>query len=484
MTFRPHSSPVRGSALIVALVIAIIIAISLVSYIRLSNNSLKQAHRSFYSNSAMNLAEVGLEEAIACFNQLDTAATPADAWTGWTMNTTPFNAGSSPNTPYTTKNFTGFTPGPNANASVKVYVHYYDGTTGVVPVVPASPVIVARSSIMQADGSPPITKYIEVTLRKRSLFANGLVARENVSWVGHPSADSWDSDPENDGTHVAYSAALRTANAVVASVSGNIGLASGEVWGYTKTGEFGSSTGGSVHPLGTSTDDPTRRTNDFNATFPNPTVPTPATYNTVSSNVTSSKTFPGGTDVAITVGGVLTYYYVFNPGIGISLAGPDTLSIQAGKNVVFLLNNHSGAECISITGNSGFDVNAGSSLNVYTNGNVKIAGKGMANDNNNPASTMFWGTHTSSQTIDISGNGQLTAVVYAPNAIVDLNGGGTSGLMCGAVVGKTITMNGGTEFHYDDALSRLTTGNPYGISKWRELQSATERSTYAAQLGY
>lgn len=110
----------------------------------------------------------------------------------------------------------------------------------------------------------------------------------------------------------------------------------------------------------------------------------------------------------------------------------------------------------------------------------------MVNANNNAATTAFWGTATSTQTqnMTISGNGQLTAVVYAPNADVSLNGGGVSGLMAGAVIAKTITMNGGTEFHYDDALGRITTGNPYGISKWRELQSASERATYSTQLGY
>lgn len=48
----------RGSVLIVAMLMAAIIGISLVSFIKLSNNSLKQANRTFYANSAMNLAEV------------------------------------------------------------------------------------------------------------------------------------------------------------------------------------------------------------------------------------------------------------------------------------------------------------------------------------------------------------------------------------------------------------------------------------------
>jgi Tfp pilus assembly protein PilX len=482
-----RSSPFRsdrGAVLIIAMLIAAIIGISLVSFLMLSNNSLKQAHRTFYSNSAMNLAEVGLEEAIACFNQLDNVATPADAWpnTTWTLNSTAYNVTSSPNTPYATATvIPGFTPGPNTQGSVKIYVHYYDGAAGTTPV------IVAKSTIVQPDGSPPISKYIEVTLRKRSLFANGLVARQDVSWVGHPMADSWDSHADTlpPGADIPYSVGVRTANVIIGSIGGNIGLGMGEVWGYAKTGELGVVTGGSVHPLGTTTDDPTRRTNDFNATFPSPTVPAPATVNTISSTINASTTLPGGGDSHIVVGGVDTYYYNFNSGAGISLSGPKILTIAAGKNVVFMMNNASGTTAISVTGNAGITVNATATLNVYTNGDVSIAGNGsnMANANSSPATTIFWGTNPTSQSFTVSGNGQLNAVVYAPNATVSLNGGGSNGLMTGAVVAKTITMNGGTEFHYDDALSRLTAGNPYGISKWRELQSAADRAAYATQLG-
>jgi hypothetical protein len=461
----------RGSILIVAMLLAAIIGVSLVSYLKLSTNSLRQANRSFYSNAGMNLAEIGLEEAISCFNQLDNT-TVALAWPSpWVLNSTAYHATTSPNTPSATRTFTLSAPGPGTSATVKVYVHHYDGTH-------AAPKIVAKSTITDTTGqSPPIHKYIEVTLRKRSLFANGLVARNNVSWVGQPMADSWDSDLPTlgDGVHRPYSSAYRTANVVVGSISGNIGLAGGEVWGYAKTGEFGSITGGSVHPLGTTTNDPTRRTNDFNSTFPMPTTPTPSAVNTRSTNISGAITLPASGDVAASDG---KYYYNFTSGAGISIAGSDIISITASRHVVFIMNNHSGVNAIQSTGNSGIDVNASGSLNVYTNGNISIAGRGFANDNNNAATAMFWGTNSTSQTVSISGNGTLTGIVYAPNASVSLNGGGTSGMMQGAVVASSISMNGHTEFHYDDALGRLTTGNPYGISKWKELQSATERAAY------
>lgn len=462
----------RGSVLIVAMLLAAILGISLASYLKMSNNSLNLAQRTFYSNAALNLAEVGLEEAISRFNDLDNAASAAAAWPSpWTRNDATGTYG-----PYAVNNFTGFTVGPNTTGSVKVYVKNYAGLAG------ATPIIVAKSTITLPKGRP-IEKYIEVTLRKRSLFANGLVARNNIAWVGHPSADSWDSDPDNNGVHVAYPGAGRTANVVVGSISGNIGLAGGEVWGYAKTGISGTITGGSVHPLGTTTDDPTRRTNDFNATFPNPSIPTPTIVNVRASAYNNNTTLPEAGDNSVIVAGVQTYYYKFTGTTAVNLSGTKTLTISAGKNVVFLATaSNTTTDVISVTGNAGVNVGLGATWNVYSNGNVKIAGNGFGNANNNAASTIFWGTNTANQTIDISGNATTTCCIYAPNANVSMNGGGSSGLMNGSIVANTITMNGGTEFHYDDALGRLTTGNPYGIGKWRELQSAAERATYAAQL--
>ncbi len=57
----------RASVLIVALLLCTIIGISLVSYYRLAASALTGATRSFLSLSNINLAEIGLEHAMACF---------------------------------------------------------------------------------------------------------------------------------------------------------------------------------------------------------------------------------------------------------------------------------------------------------------------------------------------------------------------------------------------------------------------------------
>jgi hypothetical protein len=83
----------RGSVLITAMIFSIILAVGVVSYLSLSHNSLKLAQRTFLANTAANLAEAGLEEAVMSFNQLgySTGATDvANAWptaTGWNRGT-------------------------------------------------------------------------------------------------------------------------------------------------------------------------------------------------------------------------------------------------------------------------------------------------------------------------------------------------------------------------------------------------------------
>src|SRR5262245_17873900 len=119
--------PSRGSVLIVALLFASMIAVSLASYISLANNSLKQASRSFYASSGVNLAETGLELAIARFNQLDGSPSADVAWAGWNLNSTPFDSTNSPFTPAATRTFTDFTPGPGASGSIKVFALHYPG---------------------------------------------------------------------------------------------------------------------------------------------------------------------------------------------------------------------------------------------------------------------------------------------------------------------------------------------------------------------
>jgi len=57
--------------------------------------------------------------------------------------------------------------------------------------------------------------------------------------------------------------------------------------------------------------------------------------------------------------------------------------------------------------------------------------------------------------MSINGNGAVSAVINAPNAAVDLGGGGSAGYMVGSIQAKDVNVKGGYPVHYDVQLSRV-----------------------------
>lgn len=441
----------RGSVLIVALLLAAIIALMLGSYLSLNLGSTRLAKRSFQGYAALNLAEAGAEEAVWSFNRA--TAGQADAWTGWQSSSTGVAA---------FRKFTGFDFGQNTTGTVKVHV------TSTNPPSGSSPRIIALAAV-QPPGANPVTRMIEVTLRRRSHFANGLVAKDSIVFNGAvASVDSWNSDPDNDPATppVPYSALVRRDGGTVASISvlNTATLVNqASVWGYVFTGGAQPQVGtqGSIRGADTPPDvavDSRRIATDFNAELPLAAAPLDGT-------------------VITTVGATLG-----TPGLAtrwrcpaIALNGKKTLTILG--DVTLILTAGPGVDALSVTGNASIIIPAGSSLAIYTEGNIRIAGNGVANANIPPATFQIWGTNTSlgGQDLQIAGNGALVGVVYAPNAAVKINGNGD---VMGSVVAQTITLTGNAAFHYDEALAQSDRNTPFGIVKWRELTSAADRSLY------
>ena len=450
----------KGSLLIVAMLLCAIIGVSLVSYLKLTQTAMKSADRSFLMMSNLDLAEIGVEQAMAAFYDETTGTTAATAFAGWTQNTS-----TSPHS--ATRTYSSFTPAPGASGVVRVYVKNFDS--------PSSGVIVAKATITPASG-PVIDKFVEVTLKPRGLFTNGLVAKNAVTWVGHPEADSWNSNPDADAATaaVAYSLSVQLAGCIVASVNSSISLGSGgNIYGYAKTGSSGSTSGGSVHGLGTTTNDTTRIANDFTATLPDPTVPSPSVTNVLAA---VPSTLPLGTHTIASDG---RYYYSWG-----SALGGITANTTITDKVTIIMTGRAGADAIRLTGTKTLTLGAAGSVILYTDGDISAFGNGIVNSTT-AENFQIYGTGTSSgsQSVAIGGNGNLVAAVYAPNAAVSLRGGGSSGNVMGSIVGKTIDMNGGTNFHYDEALGTLS-GSGTSVSKWKELQTATERAVYTSVLAF
>lgn len=479
-TRRPDQTT-AGSALIAAMLFAAIIAISLTSYIKLALNSIQMADRSYYQNAAINLAEVGIEEAVFSYNKLDdvSPALPGDAWSpyGWTLGTDT-----------ATRTLAGFALGPGVTGVVKVHCTYF------APAFAQKPVVVARATLNFPTG-PATSKFLEVRLRKRALFPRGMVVRETIRAVGGSlSLDSWDSqDDGNPATPiVAYSTdpAVRHANATLATLSSApeaIDIGNGKVYGYIATAPGGTVAYGPTAVLSgdfaSTSVDTDRISHDFDVTaFPMPTSPTAAWINITTSLAPNAiHDFPRPGDTPAADG---NYYYNFASGANIDL---NTGAMNVNAKVILRLENHAGVMAMKF-GSGGISIISGGALKVYTNGNVSMSGTGfLSNGNAEPSTCMFYGTNTTAggQTFVLKGNGHTSVCLYAPEANISMSGGGTGGDFYGAIVGRNVEMNGNTRFHYDEALARLVhTGNPYGIEKWRELQTSDERATVASLLSF
>lgn len=470
----------RGSVLIVTLLLAALIAISLVSYIKLSTSSLKFAVRSFAANSAMNYVEVGLEEAMYCYNLLATTPVPEDAWrnNGWTIAAGSRSA---------TRTFPAFSIGQNGTATVKAWVDYYNP-----PPAMQKPTLVVQTSIDPKDGGPAIIKMVQVTLRRRSLYAIGMLARNYLSLKPTVSTvDSWNPNPTNNPAAVAipYSTAVRRSNGTIGTPNpapNAVDIGQSKIYGYVATG--GGSilySGGSVvSGLFTGTGiDWTRVSYDLAANFVIPAAPAPpvGTVNSITTSITSAQTLPAATDIRAADG---RYYYVFAAGTNINLPSSGALTIN--DQVTLILNSHANVAAMTTTGSSSITINpTNASLVFYTNGNISAGGTGGFINNGGMASRcLIYGTNPTpgGQTFFLEGNNVIPPIlaIYAPNATFRID---SNADMKGAIVAWSITLNADTGFHFDESLLNLG-GNPFGITQWKELRTASERAAYAPQLNF
>ncbi len=481
----------RGSVLIVAAIFAIIIAIALASYLQVGRNSMKLANRSFYFNAAVNLTDIGLEQALWSLNHAD--------WTGAGFTARGGYASEWQGTFPSPSAYYQFAPG--AKGQVKVWVD----TSGTTPHA------VAEAIVTLGDGTT-VVKEAEVYMKNRSYFANGLVAKNQITFSGNNAeVDSWNSDPDNNPSTpaVAYIGSGPGKNShdsgQVGSTSvqvDSISVSNANIYGFVAVGghtldDISVGPQGMVGPYGTpnGTIDTTHVTYDFTTSFPDASAPDHST--SLLSPISGSLTLPLGSPPFTG-----TYYYSV---ASITLGGnSDMLTIAQGVNVVLVVTNTIGPS-VSVSGNhAGIYIPTGSSLALYTSGNVNIAGTGVVNGTYNPANPLsatntpnepiafrLYGTRTSAdaamsgeQSIKIAGNGVLSGVVFAPNADIEMKGGGNSGQILGSMVGHSVAVTGNSTFHYDESLVNDNSSNLWTLSKWRELVLASDRSAYAGALNF
>ena len=423
----------RGSILIVAVIFATIAALTIGSYIRLAGTEMRLANTQFYSNASLNLAEAGVEEVLYALNQ--------GSWSDK-------NWGQSDNANTRTNRFEGIPLGSAANGEIRVRVEEARSD---------NPTVFAHGEVT-AGGSNSTAKQIEVKLRRRSLYANGITTRNMVIFSGGNAyvASYRSSDPTGsilDGGSVASISveedAVDVGNAEIFGTVATGGeypvIRNGKVWGFDT-------------PAGV-TVDPDRISTDFSSSFPPVEAPDDA-----------SILYEWTEEIPILVGSDDPENPLIYRTSEIDLAGSQELRIEG--HAVLIVDGD-----VSVTGNAGIVVGQDASVSMYVEQDFHIRGNGVINESGIPADLRVYGTNTEGQDFSIGGNAVWYGAVYAPNSSISLNGGGgNSGQFRGAVVADRFHMNGNTHFYYDEDLRFLLEEGHFGAVSWRELYGVDRHS--------
>ena len=110
------------------------------------------------------------------------------------------------------------------------------------------------------------------------------------------------------------------------------------------------------------------------------------------------------------------------------------------------------------------EVNTGEGVEFYIGGNGDFAGQGIVNTTGVPGNLIIYGVG-SGTSLSFTGQSDFYGAVYAPGSSIYMAGGAE---YFGSVVGDSIELAGGIEFHFDES---LLSGGPfigYDIAYWQE----------------
>jgi hypothetical protein len=434
-----------GSTLMIAVVALATISFLLISYLNLTAGVNRSVVRSQTWNDALSVAEAGIEEALINLN-INGVGGLKTSGTGWEQ----YQAGVSAYTyRYLTYDW--------VNRDYRYYLVYVttNGANSQRPEIVchgykylansyANPVVAAAGVTVPYD--PWVRRSIRVNCVRGSRHPRGMLAQSYIDMNGNNiSTDSYDSSNTLYSTSGRYDPTKAKANGDVGTnltLTNSISVGNANIKGSVATGPGGTV---SVGPSGFITG---TVSHDMNVDFP-----------VVNAPFTAAPGIQPGTN---------GYTYQVPPGntLGgsLSMSGTQSLLITGpGLTKLYLTGE------LSVTGNAFIELAAGAQLELYVGGaNAKIAGKGIISPTAKATDVSYYGL-PGNTSLDMSGNGEFTGTVYAPNAAFTASGGGNNLYdLAGAIVVKTIKLNGHFNLHYDEALGRIPAPNGVTITAWNE----------------
>lgn len=404
----------------VTLAVCGVLGVILLGIMKLANNEGQMTGRSQNWNSALPIAEAGIEEAFSHLKH-----SPSNrAENGWAYDTS-------------------ITP-PVYTRTRKFQDGYYTVTISTN----WDPVIISRAGL-RAPGQTnySIFRKIRVQATNQPLWTAAIEASQCVVLSGNGiTFNSYNSlDPLFSGPGGIYDPNKVKAGGDVACYGGPLSLDIGnaDIAGNIKTGPdttFSMGPNGSVGDL----------------TWGNGIQP--GHYEQVEATDWPNLFAPGATNTPPKgTGADSAYSYVIPTGIWKipNLSG----DIKVTGNATVVVDNNLNLQSAKILQTA--------SLILYAN--VKDATlKGIGNESTDALHFIYFGSFKN-ENVSMGGNSAFCGVLYAPNAFLLLNGGGRDAVdFSGAIIAKCVKVTGHYSFHFDEAVRRY---GSKGIiaSSWDEL---------------
>ena len=409
----------QGSTLLIIMMISGIVMLLAGSYLMLTANQNQMIARSFTWNTAMPIAEAGIEEALAHMRQNPTNFS-GDGWT--------------------TSFFTNFSMQRSLGSD---YYKVNINKKGMM-------INVTSTGYALRQGTNYLSRTVQVQGQVWDFKMLGLVARV-IGLGGSLNADSYDSSTNAYSTDGQYVKSKRTDGALVASSTGTFDMGgNADVRGYVASGPgaplvtmSGSTSVGDLAWGNTKGWEPVPAHNTNGFTFNAPDVEEPF-----------DDAPPPGPGV---VNGT-SYEYVLKGGrykIGnLDSAGSNTRLIVTKHSALWVTTN---LVLQSITFTNGAHLDLYVSMPSLDFSPALIGGTA-------PQFSVF-GLPSCTYMKIVSGL-NFIGTIYAPQ--MDLVAAGNASI-CGAVLAKTFNCNGTFDFHYDFATQRNWVTDPIQIVAWNEL---------------
>ena len=164
----------------------------------------------------------------------------------------------------------------------------------------------------------------------------------------------------------------------------------------------------------------------------------------------------GGGSITLTPTGPVTLNST-----SINVSGSNALTINNSSPVTVNLYGDSSSNGLIISGGTGLDLTSSSlvTLNIASTVTSPFNGSGGTFTNATSSGAIVPGNfqifYGGTSTITLSGGAQAGAVLYAPNAPVNVSGGTA---WYGAIIGSTVNDSGGANIYYDTQLSSVHIG--------------------------